>query len=66
MYKLIPERPLTCDFYGLILPAGDLEWKATVNQWLESEAAMEVWDLWFEENIPYVLVDYDYCVNLRP
>ena len=22
-YQLIPEEPLTCDFYGLILPVGD-------------------------------------------
>ena len=63
-YKLIPDRPLTCDYYGFVLPAGDPEWLRTVNQWLASDASGDIWDSWFEERIPYVLLDLDYCINL--
>ncbi|MEB3885023.1 transporter substrate-binding domain-containing protein [Lyngbya sp. CCY1209] len=30
-YALIPEEPLTCEFYGMIVPEGDLAWLNTVN-----------------------------------
>jgi ABC-type amino acid transport substrate-binding protein len=34
-YTLVPERPLTCEFYGLILPDSDLDWKNLVNGFIE-------------------------------
>ncbi|MEL7408862.1 MAG: alpha/beta fold hydrolase [Cyanobacteria bacterium J06558_2] len=30
-YQLIPSQPLTCDFYGLILPQEQLNWRSLVN-----------------------------------
>ncbi|HHP7232757.1 MAG TPA: alpha/beta fold hydrolase, partial [Xenococcaceae cyanobacterium] len=36
-YRLIPEAPLTCNFYGLILPSGDREWQKIVNNFLRQQ-----------------------------
>ena len=33
-YTLIPDQPLSCDFYGMILPANDEKWENTVNQFI--------------------------------
>ncbi|MDJ0707230.1 MAG: transporter substrate-binding domain-containing protein [Leptolyngbyaceae cyanobacterium MO_188.B28] len=35
-YALEPERPLTCEFYGLILPAGDPDWQDLVNTFISN------------------------------
>ena len=34
-FTLVPEQPLTCDFYGLILPASDPDWQAVVNDFID-------------------------------
>ncbi|MGK7909310.1 MAG: alpha/beta hydrolase [Synechococcus sp.] len=62
-YTLIPPRPLTCDFYGFVLPEGDLEWRDTVNRWLDSDADDAVWERWFETNLREVIINIDFCVN---
>jgi len=46
-FALIPELPLTCDFYGLLLPAGDPAWRRTVNTFNRSAASRQVRDEWF-------------------
>lgn len=33
-YQTIPEQPLTCDYYGLILPTGDPQWRNKVNTFI--------------------------------
>ncbi|MEL7034899.1 MAG: amino acid ABC transporter substrate-binding protein [Cyanobacteria bacterium J06592_8] len=30
-YALVPQEPLTCEFYGMILPSGDIAWLNTIN-----------------------------------
>lgn len=62
-YTLVPEKPLTCDFYGLALPNNDIEWQRMVNSFVESEQAEQVWEGWFTFAFPYVLLNLDYCVN---
>ncbi|MGB8699566.1 MAG: alpha/beta hydrolase [Thermosynechococcaceae cyanobacterium] len=62
-YTLIPERPLTCDAYGLVLPAGDRAWESTVNGILGSEAARQIWDKWFKQLYPYIYLNIDYCAD---
>jgi predicted dienelactone hydrolase/ABC-type amino acid transport substrate-binding protein len=64
-FTLVPERPLTCDAYGLILPQGDRPWENTVNRILGSEAARQVWDKWFKNLYPYIYLNIDYCAD-RP
>ncbi|NET36821.1 MAG: alpha/beta fold hydrolase [Cyanothece sp. SIO1E1] len=62
-YSLVPERPLTCDAYGLILPADDAQWRSTVNAFIGSDLAGQTWDSWFSDLFPYVLLNLDYCVE---
>ena len=55
-FALVPSVPLTCEYYGLILPAGDPQWRATVNGFLrESEAVQATLDQDVRE--------LDYCLN---
>jgi predicted dienelactone hydrolase/ABC-type amino acid transport substrate-binding protein len=62
-YTLVPEDPLTCDFYGLVLPDNDIQWRRTINTFIDSERAEQVWGSWFTFAFPYVLLNLDYCVN---
>jgi predicted dienelactone hydrolase/ABC-type amino acid transport substrate-binding protein len=64
-FTLVPEQPLTCDAYGLILPAGDRPWENTVNQIIGSNEARAVWDKWFKTLYPYIYLNIDYCAD-RP
>jgi ABC-type amino acid transport substrate-binding protein len=62
-YALIPERPLTCDAYGMILPAGDRQWEITVNQFISSQPAKQIWDKSFKPLYPYILLNVDFCAD---
>ena len=64
-YKLVPEKPLTCDFYGLILPEGDLQWRDAVNAFLRTEQQNTVMTKWLGDYLPQALSDIDYCLNRR-
>ncbi|NEO67404.1 MAG: amino acid ABC transporter substrate-binding protein, partial [Moorea sp. SIO4G2] len=33
-FTLIPDRPLSCDFYGIILPDQDIEWKTIIDKFI--------------------------------
>ena len=41
-YALIPKEPLTCEFYGMILPAGDMSWLNTVNSLILVEETVNI------------------------
>ncbi len=62
-FSLIPELPLTCDFYGLVLPNDDPAWRTTVNQFLVSDFENEVSTQWFEAIYPETLNKTDFCLN---
>jgi predicted dienelactone hydrolase/ABC-type amino acid transport substrate-binding protein len=62
-YTLIPERPLTCDAYGMILPAGDRQWEIAVNQFISSQSAKQIWDKSFRALYPYILLNIDFCAD---
>ncbi|WP_186375856.1 alpha/beta hydrolase [Hyella patelloides] len=64
-YQAIPEQPLTCDYYGLILPQGDSQWRNTINTFLHEHAAEQVFDQWLENYYPQAISDLDYCQNQR-
>jgi predicted dienelactone hydrolase len=38
-FALVPDIPLSCEFYGLVVPEGDRPWRTVVNSYLRSEAA---------------------------
>ncbi len=41
-YALVPQEPLTCEFYGMILPQGDLSWINTVNSLILVEETVNI------------------------
>ena len=51
-YALTLNQPLTCEFYGLVLPEDDPNWQNTINSFLASNAEDTVWNHWFGETIP--------------
>ncbi len=53
-YQIIPKEPLSCDYYGLILPANDSQWHNTINSFLESNQGKQVWRSWFSKFLPYL------------
>ncbi|WP_052055718.1 alpha/beta fold hydrolase [Myxosarcina sp. GI1] len=61
-FQLVPEKPLTCDFYGLILPQSDRQWQSTVNSFL-SDRQLELREKWTTGFSDKLLSDLDYCVN---
>ncbi|NEP01824.1 MAG: alpha/beta hydrolase [Symploca sp. SIO2E9] len=62
-YTLVPKRPLTCDFYGLILPDNDGQWQKTVDSFLRDERASQAWEGTLLDSFPNLLLDIDYCLN---
>lgn len=62
-YSIQPKAPLTCDFYGLILPNNDPEWQTIINGFLLETSAQEVRDKWFSSIFAEELNDLEYCFN---
>ena len=62
-FSLIPELPLTCEFYGLILPNDDSEWRTTINQFLVSDTENAISADWFEEAYSITLNKTEFCLN---
>ena len=62
-YKLLPEKPLTCEFYGLIIPDNDPEWQKTVNTFINKDQADQIWQEWFTDAFPYVFLNLESCLN---
>lgn len=64
-YALQPRLPLTCDFYGLILPTNDTEWQLVVNRFMMEESARKAREKWFLESLTSESSDFDlqYCFN---
>jgi ABC-type amino acid transport substrate-binding protein len=62
-FALIPELPLTCEFYGLALPNNDPEWQAFVNQYLASDGRNAIASKWFAGLYPETLDQADRCLN---
>ena len=61
-YQTIPEHPLTCDYYGLILPKGDPKWRNLVSTFIRDRAAKQR-DRWLNEYYQNAIADLDYCQN---
>ena len=53
-YALIPSEPLTCEFYGMILPAGDIAWLNTINSLILVEESLELVRQLYGSNSAYV------------
>lgn len=64
-YRLIPGQPLTCDSYGLILPAGDEEWQRMIGTLLQSEPQLSIQENWLGEYYPLELETLEYCLGVE-
>jgi ABC-type amino acid transport substrate-binding protein len=62
-FALIPELPLTCEFYGLLLPDNDPQWRTLINQYLVSDSENAISTEWFADLYPATLNQADFCLN---
>jgi len=62
-YQFVPELPLTCEFYGLALPAEDPIWRRTVNAFLESDRHSQIFTEWFGSVSAAELNNAAFCLN---
>ena len=62
-YQTIPQNPLTCDYYGLILPQGTPEWRNMVNNFIHDRASKPAFDRWLGNYYDRAIADLDYCQN---
>ena len=46
-YKFSPRVPLTCDYYGMIIPKNDVQWRDLVNSVIGSQEVEKVFTQWF-------------------
>lgn len=49
-YQIVPTTPLTCDYYGMIIPADDARWRDIVNSTINSPQLQKINSLWFPES----------------
>lgn len=64
-YELIPEQPLTCDSYGMLIPQGDPQWQQFVNSVIQSPEEAEIRRSWFRVVSPYLAETRDSCQKSR-
>ncbi|ELS02203.1 putative dienelactone hydrolase [Xenococcus sp. PCC 7305] len=63
-YILQPRQPLTCDFYGLLLPNDDPQWRAMINEFIaDSSAQQKIREKWLNSMLYTELNDLQYCLN---
>lgn len=60
-YTLLPSHPLTCDYYGMILPENDPEWTELVNEAIAEFDTIQ--DQWLTEIKNYFNYVQNYCQN---
>jgi len=60
-FTLLPELPLTCDFYGLILPQGDPSWQRAVNGFNRSASSRQIQADWFSTVSTTVVTSLTQC-----
>jgi hypothetical protein len=58
-YQLIPDIPLTCETYGMLLPPEDPQWKAFVDRAIASPEHERIWNRWFGSIMTDLDLDLD-------
>ncbi len=64
-YQTIPKDPLTCEYYGMILPPNDPQWRNTINGFIRDRNSRQVFDKWLASHYAQAISDLDYCQNRR-
>ncbi|MEM7591772.1 MAG: amino acid ABC transporter substrate-binding protein [Cyanobacteria bacterium P01_A01_bin.83] len=60
-YPLIPDVPLTCDRYGMIIRSQDPQWQDFVNSVIDSPEAAAIASNWFGSLFNYAQSDPEQC-----
>ncbi|MBR8826514.1 MAG: amino acid ABC transporter substrate-binding protein [Gomphosphaeria aponina SAG 52.96 = DSM 107014] len=60
-YQLIPAKPLSCEYYGMILPENDPEWENLVNFVIKNRSNEELFKSWFQVLEAYRLKNQQFC-----
>ena len=60
-YQLIPQLPLTCDYYGMIIPNNDVQWRELVNSVIESQELKRVFTKWLGLFLPDFKATFEFC-----
>ncbi|ELS01026.1 putative dienelactone hydrolase [Xenococcus sp. PCC 7305] len=60
-YLLFPQQPLTCDYYGILLPDNDRQWQDMINGFLKSKNLEQFSNQWFSQLPAEVLLNVDSC-----
>ena len=62
-YQLIPQQPLTCDFYGLIVPKNARKFSGLVNDFLKEKSLKQIQEKWLKDDFDQAISDAEYCLN---
>lgn len=60
-YPLIPETPLTCDRYGMIIKGNDPQWQDFINSVINSPESTELYNSWFGQLFSSTKAAEDFC-----
>ncbi|NJR72358.1 MAG: transporter substrate-binding domain-containing protein [Gammaproteobacteria bacterium] len=55
-YPLVPEVPITCDRYGMIIHSNDPQWEELINSVINSPEAIALADQWFGSLYSYTQI----------
>jgi len=62
-YLVVPQEPLTCEYYGMILPNNDSQWQELVNQSILKARQANVFRQWLGVILPEIRETLTYCRN---
>lgn len=60
-YLIVPEYPVECEQYGLILPSNDPQWRALVNKAIATKEAQDLYQRWIGPILPAIEQTRNYC-----
>ncbi|NES81222.1 MAG: transporter substrate-binding domain-containing protein [Moorea sp. SIO2B7] len=60
-YSLVPKVPLTCDYYGMIIPKNDPQWQNLVNSVIQSQEFKQVLRNWFGVLFDNKIIAEEFC-----
>ncbi len=64
-YQTIPKNPLTCDYYGLILPPDDPLWRNAIDTFIRDRSSQKASNRWLKNYYSQAIADLNYCQNRR-
>ncbi len=64
-YTLLPKRPLTCDYYGMLLPNNDNQWRDLVDEFIISKRGEQIYVKWLDKFTEDVVFAVDSCNRQR-